>query len=71
MRKSIFLIPLIAPMLTGCMADMINSSTQSIHQNRMAVERSTEAIRENQESIRKSTETMDKNKRLLDAANEH
>jgi len=70
MKYLMFLALLVA--LSGCgtverMNYLVNSSTESIHCNRMAVERSTEVINHNSHLIQESTGALEKNRQVLES----
>jgi len=66
------LIPVLLVFATGCgtmeqMTHLINESTDSIHCNRMAVERSTEVIKENKGHIEGSSRAIEQNRQALES----
>jgi hypothetical protein len=67
MKFSIFTLPVLGVVLSGCMTQMINQSTCAINQNRYAVEQSTQIIRHNQSLIEESTRAIKANREALEA----
>jgi hypothetical protein len=65
MTKQFFLSPVLLLLLTGCMNNLIDESTNSINANAMAIQRSTEVIHENAQLIEESNKVVAENQRLL------
>ncbi len=71
MKFRILMLPALLILTTSCgtierMNCLVNQSTQSIHCNRMAVERSSEVIRDNGQLIDQSNEVLEQNRRALE-----
>jgi hypothetical protein len=65
MMKQLFLSPALLLLLTGCMNQLIDESTNSINANGAAIQRSTEVIHENARLIEESNKVVAENQRLL------
>lgn len=65
MIKHFFLSPALLLLLTGCMNNLIDKSTNSIYENQAAIQRTTDAIYENARLIDESNKVIDENQRLL------
>lgn len=65
MMKHFFLSPALLLLLTGCMNNLIDKSTDSIETNGAAIQRTTAAIYENARLIDESNKAIDENQRLI------
>jgi hypothetical protein len=65
MMKYFFFAPVSLLLLTGCMQQLIDDSTDSINANAAAIQRSTEVIRENAILIEESNRVVAENQQHL------